>query len=52
MRLRREPVQIGRPLKTIVVEPLELGGVLMPSPAIEATTLHWIEGLSQNDAPN
>ena len=24
MRLRREPVQIGRPLKTIVVEPLEV----------------------------
>jgi hypothetical protein len=43
-------VQIGcEPLKTIVMGPLELPG--MPSPAIEAA-LHWLEGLSQNNAPN
>jgi hypothetical protein len=30
-------MQIGRPLKTIVVEPLELP--VVPSPAIEAPTL-------------
>jgi hypothetical protein len=43
-------VQIGcEPLKTIVVKPLELP--VVPPPAIEAT-LHWIEGLSQNNAPN
>jgi hypothetical protein len=42
-------MQIGRPLKTIVVEPLELP--VVPSPAIEPTP-HWPEGLSQNDASN
>jgi hypothetical protein len=42
-------MQIGEPLRTVVVEPLEL--LVVPSPAIEAT-LHWLEGLSQNNAPN
>jgi len=42
-------MQIDEPLRTVVVEPLELP--VVPSPAIEAT-LHWLEGLSQNNAPN
>ena len=42
-------MQIGEPLRTVVVEPLELP--VVPSPAIESTP-HWLEGLSQNNAPN